>query len=300
MKVLSLFNGVGFGAMALSELGIAVEEYYSSEIDAYANKAAQLLYPDTIQVGDVTGWRDWDIEWAGIDLLLAGFPCQAWSPSGGERGDNDPRGALVHDLIDIWDHIKSLNPGVKFMFENVKMKKSFSDYIDNLFGVKHVCINADLVSAQSRPRYYWTNIGGIKQPEQCGITLLDVIERGDVGSKYIASEKCLARMSRRNYSAPKIMPEKTGTINTANNSGRWCLDAGTTLVTCAETGRYEPSGEYLRRLTPVEVMRLQGVPSTHIHALTGSGISQTQLYKMIGNGWALGVIIHIFKGLKNG
>ncbi|MAF36322.1 hypothetical protein CL622_04355, partial [archaeon] len=138
MNVLSLFNGMSCGMMALERLNIKVGKYYSSEIDKYANKASETLYPEIIQLGDATKWQDWSIDLGSIDLLMAGFPCQAWSMAGKQKGDNDPRGALVHDLINIWNAINHErgNQGkdpVKFLFENVKMKKEFLDYINNLF-----------------------------------------------------------------------------------------------------------------------------------------------------------------------
>jgi len=156
MNVLSLFNGMGFGAMALETLGVKVDNYYSSEIDKYANQAANALFPDTIQIGDVTKWREWNIDLGDIDLLIAGFPCQAWSMAGKQEGDDDPRGALVHDLIDIWKSINRSREAygklpVKFMFENVKMKRNFLDYINNLFDVEPICINSALVSERLYP-----------------------------------------------------------------------------------------------------------------------------------------------------
>ena len=188
LNVLSLFNGMSFGKMALDTLGIKVNKYFSSEIDKYANQATQELFPDVIQLGDVTKWQDWefmniDFNLGDIDLLLAGFPCQAWSMAGKQKGDNDPRGALVHDLINIWQQInlcrKHLGKEpVKFMFENVKMKKEFLNYINDLFGVEPICINSALVSAQNRVRYYWTNIDGIKQPKDEEEYLWDIIEDG--------------------------------------------------------------------------------------------------------------------------
>ena len=161
MKVLSLFDGLGGCRVALDKAGITPTAYYSSEIDKYAMQVVQHNYPDIIPLGDMTKWREWDINFASIDLLTAGFPCQAWSTAGKMQGDNDPRGALVHDLIDIWKHITALNPNLKFMFENVKMKKEFLDYVNDLFGVKPILINSALVSAQNRNRYYWTNIEGV-------------------------------------------------------------------------------------------------------------------------------------------
>ena len=142
MNVLSLFNGMSFGMMALEKLSIPVTNYYSSEIDKYANQATKALFPDVVQLGDVTKWHDWDVDFSGIDLLLAGFPCQAWSVAGKQKGDDDPRGALVHDLINIWQAINELRkrdnkPPVKFMFENVKMKKEFLEYINDLTAMQY-------------------------------------------------------------------------------------------------------------------------------------------------------------------
>ena len=112
MTVLSLFDGLSGGRIALQRANIGVTRYYSSEIDKYAIKIADKNHPQdsAYRLGDVTKWREWDIDWSSIDLLLAGFPCQAWSLAGQQGGDSDPRGALMHDLIAIWRHIESLNP----------------------------------------------------------------------------------------------------------------------------------------------------------------------------------------------
>jgi site-specific DNA-cytosine methylase len=172
VKVLSLFDGISCGRIALERAGIEVDKYYASEIDKYATKISEANYPDIIRLGDVTKWREWDIEKP--DLLIAGFPCQSWSVAGRQKGDNDPRGALVHDLIDIWKHY---DPKY-FMFENVKMKKSFIEYVNSLFGVEPIEINSALVSAQNRRRLYWTNIPNVTQPVDRGLLLKDIIEDG--------------------------------------------------------------------------------------------------------------------------
>ena len=139
-----------------------------------------------MQCGEVSQGEDWEFLRKGfnlgkIDLLLAGFPCQAWSMAGKQKGDDDPRGALVHDLINIWKQINLCRAAagkkpVKFMFENVKMKKEFLNYINELFGVEPICINSALVSAQNRVRYYWTNIDGVEQPEDKDVILADILE----------------------------------------------------------------------------------------------------------------------------
>lgn len=400
MNVLSLFNGMSFGMMALNTLDIKVDKYYSSEIDKFANQATQALFPNVIQLGDVTKWNDWDIDLSSIDLLLAGFPCQAWSMAGKQKGDSDPRGALVHDLINIWNAINFCRkqqgkPPVKFMFENVKMKKEFLDYINNLFGVDPVCINSALVSAQNRVRYYWTNIGKIEQPGDKSILLKDIIQE-EVAEDFYHTDQAIAYMERGNdkwmqagsrradryeQSADK---EKAFTV-TANihkgvpynyfkcgaMRGRYLIDGkradhkvesqkGLTeqrielrkddktnclttvqkdnlvvratvqknaehtyngkcptitasmgigggnvpLMTDKNTadkfkGMYIDKDDRLkyRKLTPRECFRLQTVPEHHIDTLLSSGISNTQLYKMCGNGWTHNVITHIFKGL---
>ncbi len=180
MNVLSLFDGLAGCRIALERAGIKVNNYYASEIDKYAMQVANYNYPDIIQLGDIKNWKDWDIDWGSIGLLTAGFPCQAWSMAGKQKGDSDPRGALVHDLVDIWNHTKEANPNLKFMFENVKMKKEFLEYVNNLFGVEPIFINSALVSAQNRQRYYWTNIEGVEQPEDRELILADIIEDGFV------------------------------------------------------------------------------------------------------------------------
>jgi site-specific DNA-cytosine methylase len=181
MNVLSLFNGMSFGRMALDSLGMHVDKYYSSEIDKCAIKAAQTLFPGTIQLGDILNWREWDIDWSSIDLVTGGFPCQAWSMAGKQLGDKDERGMLFWTMLDIMKHVKHYNPDVKFMIENVKMKKEFEQYItthtENALGSVHkILINSALVSAQNRNRYYWTNFK-VEQPEDHFIDCSEIIDR---------------------------------------------------------------------------------------------------------------------------
>jgi len=175
MNVLSLFDGISCGQISLERARIPYDNYFSSEIDKYAIKVTQHNYPNTIQLGDINNWKEWNIDWKTIDLIFAGFPCQSWSIAGKQKGDNDPRGQLVHVLIEILNHIKSNNQNVKFLFENVRMKKEFIKYIDSLFEVKSILIDSASVSAQRRNRLYWTNIPNITQPEDKGIVLKDII-----------------------------------------------------------------------------------------------------------------------------
>ena len=183
INVLSLFDGLSGGRIALERAGVKVDTYYSSEIDKYAIQIANKNYPqdEVNRLGDVTKWQDWNIDWSSIDLVTGGFPCQAWSVAGKQQGDRDERGMLFWTMLDIMKKVLESNPKAKFLIENVKMKKEFEEYItlhtSNALGVvyKHL-INSSLVSAQNRQRYYWTNIYGIEQPEDKGILLRDVLE----------------------------------------------------------------------------------------------------------------------------
>lgn len=175
LTVLSLFDGISAGQLALERAGIPVKTYYSSEIDKYAINVTQKNYPETIQLGDIIKWRNWNIDFSKIDILLAGFPCQAWSVAGKQQGDKDPRGELVHHLIGIMKKIQRENPDLIFLFENVKMKKEFISYINGLFGYEPILINSSLLSAQNRERLYWTNIPRVKQPKDKVIFLKEIV-----------------------------------------------------------------------------------------------------------------------------
>ena len=131
-------------------------------------------------MGDVTKWQDWDIDWASIDLLIGGSPCQGFSFAGKQLNFNDPRSKLFFEFVDILNHIKKYNPEVKFLLENVKMKKEYQEVISGYLGVEPIEINSALVSAQNRVRLYWTNIPGIKEPTDKGLLLKDIIEKGFV------------------------------------------------------------------------------------------------------------------------
>jgi site-specific DNA-cytosine methylase len=194
--------------IALDQLGVEYDNYYASEIDKYAIKVAQANYPNTIQLGDITKWREWDIDFTSINLIAGGFPCVTWSVAGRQAGDNDPRGMLVHTLIELWKHVQSINPDVKFLFENVRMKRQFLDYVDELFGIPHVEINSSLVSAQNRKRCYWAS-SKVSQPEDEGITLRDVIDSGIALSNIYGGFK---------EKTPRVHTDKSPTIM-ANSGG---------------------------------------------------------------------------------
>ena len=328
MRVLSLFDGISCGRVALERAGIAVDEYYASEIDTHAEKVSKKNYPDIIRLGDVTKWREWELP--KIDLLLAGFPCQAWSVAGKQRGDTDPRGALVHDLIGIWQVLREKNPDLKFLFENVKMKKEFLDYINKLFGVEPILINSALVSAQNRQRMYWTNIEGITQPEDRHIFLKDIVHEGfETVEKYIVPfDKTLQILDkevergkvgyfRKDSQANRVYFIHDKAVTLCGDAGGGAAKMGQYLFGCITPDRVEKrqNGQrfsegskfytltaqdkhgilvegYIRKLTPVECERLQTLPDGYTE-----GISESQRYKCIGNGWTVEVISHMLKNL---
>tara|TARA_R110000764_G_scaffold65919_2_gene137704 strand:+ start:76 stop:1206 length:1131 start_codon:yes stop_codon:yes gene_type:complete len=191
MKVLSLFDGMSCGRIALDSAGINVTSYHASELDKYAIQVTQANWPETVQLGDVTQWREWDIDWKGIDLLIGGSPCQGFSFAGKQLAFDDPRSKLFFVYVDILKHIRTLNPDVKFMLENVRMKKEYLAIISEQLGVEPVFINSALVSAQNRQRFYWAN-WKIEQPEDKGILLADILEN-DPDNTTFMSEKFKAR-----------------------------------------------------------------------------------------------------------
>jgi DNA-cytosine methyltransferase len=215
MYVVNLFGGCEVGRLALDRLGIIPTRYYSSEIDPHAMKIASKNYPDIIQLGDINNWRDWDIQWKFVDLVMGGFPCQAWSVAGKQQGDRDPRGQLFWVMLDIMKHVMECNPNAKYLMENVRMSNAFEKYITHhteqaLPNVNKYLINSSLVSAQNRKRFYWTNIEGVQQPKDRGIVLKDILEKEPVDVKFNAGINLI-----RNYKGGnQLNPEYKSQANT--------------------------------------------------------------------------------------
>ena len=183
MNVLSLFDGMSCGQIALKQLGIPINKYHAAEIDPYAMRVTQNNFPDTIHLGDVTKVKGEDLE--KIDLLLGGSPCQGFSFAGKQLNFNDPRSALFFEFVRL---LKECNPKY-FLLENVRMKKEYQDVITEHLGVEPIMINSALVSAQNRVRLYWTNIPNITQPEDRDIVLKDILENGIATDEMTTSDK---------------------------------------------------------------------------------------------------------------
>ena len=326
MKVLSLFDGISAGQLALQRAGVAVDTYYASEVDRYAIQVTQKNFPNTIQLGDITKWREWDIPWGEIDLVIGGSPCQGFSFAGKQLNFDDPRSALFFVFVDICHRVADENPKMKFMLENVRMKKEYQDVITGYFGVEPIAINSSLVSAQNRYRLYWTNIPNVTQPDDKGILLRDIIE-DDVDDKYYLSAEAIDYMGRlRNgkerweyHKNPvdgkaacltanmhKGVPYgiiKCKQIATLDMKGNDCIrrvydeQGKSPCLTTSVGGHRQPKifdydKEFARKLTPIECERLQTFPDNWTE-----GISNSQRYKALGNSWTVDVVTHIFKNL---
>lgn len=326
MNVLSLFDGMSCGQIALNRAGFTVNNYYASEIDKYAITVTQTNYPNTIQLGDITKWEEWQIDWSSIDLVTGGFPCQAWSLAGKQLGDKDPRGMLFWTTLDIIKKVLDSNPNAKFIMENVKMKKEFEQYItyhteQSLGKVEKHLINSSLVSAQNRQRYYWTNIQGVTQPEDKEIYLKDIIQSDVIGARIVGRrlneegkrDDYNKDIPIRQYLEINETPEKSNTLTTVQKDNVFvdrdkshCLDAnyfkGGNLKSYFEKHRrqliFSEDEQSLllkwRKLTPLECERLQTVPDNYTNH-----VSNSQRYKMLGNGWTVNVIAHILSFMKD-
>lgn len=369
MNVLSLFDGMSCGQIALNKLGIKYNNYFASEIDKHAIKVTQHNYPKTIQLGDVSQIKTSDLP--KIDLLIGGSPCQGFSFAGKQLAFDDPRSKLFFEFVRL---INELQPKY-FLLENVKMKKEFELIITNYMGVSPIVINSALVSAQNRVRLYWTNISNesyglfgdnvctIPQPEDKGILLKDILEK-QVDEKYYLSEKAIKyvtnelRLKKKytqcandndkalthcaknqtNFNGDfvcvdangRVDSNKIGTLTAAYRNGvekfgsrpfiaipeatkkgyakvkpGECFDA--TMPTsetrrgrlmedksnCLTASKFDfmqyTEDFKIRRLTPTECKRLQTVPDEYDMSV----VSDSQQYKMLGNGWTIDVITHI-------
>jgi len=341
MNVVSLFNGMNTGRQALENAGIKVNKYYSSEIKPYAIELTQYHFPDTIQVGDVTKWREWNIDWQNIDLILSGSPCQDLSAAGKRAGINGKKSSLFFTFVEILNHVKKLNPKVLFLQENVgSASKLDVGIMSRELGVYPVRINSKLLTAQLRDRYYWSNIKtretmfdlvtDIPQPKDKGIMFKDIITDGFVDrdkslcliERYIgaipknedAKQRFLKnRLDFGSYSIVyvenEIVKVKTNTkkgydVLTENDVLDLSFPTSTTRRGRITKGKspclmesnnnlYSYKDGIVRELNQIEMERLQGFPDGYTSIL-----SKTKAGSLLGDGWTLPVIEHIFKFIK--
>jgi len=277
MNVLSLFDGMSCGQIALERAGIKVDNYYASEIDKHAINVTQHNYPNTIQLGDINNWKSWNL--SEIDLVMGGSPCQGFSNSGFGLNFEDPRSKLFFTFVEI---LKFYNPEY-FLLENVKMKKEWENVISEYLGVSPILIDSSLVSAQKRSRLYWTNIPNVQKPEDKGLLFKDIIDNNK--SNYITWKPEQMKMwfnkeyVRKDYYRIEQPNKKVQCLmaQMGTNRPKTWLDESETVF---------------RWITPIEWERLQTLPDNYT-----SIESDAQRRKMIGNGWTADIITHIFKNI---
>lgn len=304
INVLSLFDGMSCGQIALEKAGIEVGKYYAAEIDKYAIKVAKANYPDMIHLGDVREVKADSLP--KIDLLIGGSPCQGFSFAGKQLNFDDPRSKLFWEYVRL---LKDLKPKY-FLLENVKMKKESMDVITEALGVEPIFINSNLVSAQNRQRYYWTNIPMDKLPDDKGVVLADILEDGHVDrdkshcidANYFkgGNLKSYFEKHRRQlvFSDDGMCHVGDEDLKGHDYNRRVYHPDGKGPSLCASSGGNLEPKTYIkpnswRKLTPLECERLQTVPEGYT-----DHVSNTQRYKMLGNGWTVDVIKHIFEGVK--
>jgi len=318
MNVLSLFDGMSCGQIALNRVGIEYENYYASEIDKDAIKVTQHNYPNTIQVGDVT--KLFTSNLPKIDLLIGGSPCQGFSFAGKQLNFEDPRSKLFFEFVRLKDELQPKY----FLLENVRMKKTSEDVITEYLGVQPILINSHLVSSQHRRRLYWTNIPGIEQPMDMGIELKDILDKNVGGVKIefdgngeyqlTAKNGKTIRLNNRveipytiyetrtelGRSERKRIRQLHGIDSTPRTKEhKEYLPLKTKKSNCLLTG--ESTLDYVvdselnfRSYTINELERLQTLPVNY----SNIGLSKNKIRKMIGNGWTVDVISHIFKNMR--
>ena len=341
MKVLSLFDGISGGLLALNKCGLKVDAYFASEIETNAIKVAQKNNPSIIEIGDVskisykdgvlyTPHKSYNI--GHIDLLCGGSPCTNFSSIGYANGMSTGTTEIIslNQYLKLkaqkvvfngqsylfWEYCRLLNEikPTYFLLENVVMAKKWEDIISNAVGVKPIKINSSLLSAQNRPRLYWTNIKGIEPPADKGIVLDDILcknaDKKDV-SHCLTVQRAFPKLQKK-YG---YIPERFNAYNASLLKTKACALSRGSMITssCAtllfvktKTGIHTvkdgvlnekyttllKNGKYnIRKLNLTEIERLQNLPDGYTKV---SNISDQKRTEMIGNGWTIDVISHIF------
>jgi len=320
LTVLSLFDGISSGKVALDRAGIEVRLYYASEVDKHSIAVSAANHPDIIRLGNVR-----DVEMSNLfvpDLILAGSPCQSFSFSGKMNGMSTTcnqeilslerykelkaggfvfqgQSYLFWEFIRILRDAQQANKNVKFLLENVVMTEKWENVISNELGIKPIKINSWLLSAQRRNRLYWTNIKGVEQPEDLGIDLSSVIE--PLGDGFINKGKICGRFSDANgdrcseKNSVGIKQILEVCANWRNKSSCLTTVAKDTVLTDLPVGNHRDpflKKHHYRNYTKTEMCRLQTLPDNYCDVA-----SDNQALKMLGNGWTVDVIAHILKNL---
>ncbi len=279
--------------IALNRLGIKYDNYYASEIDKYATQVTQHNYPNTVQLGDITKWEDWDLPY--IDLIAGGSPCQGFSVAGKRLNFDDPRSKLYFVFEDIVKHYK---PDY-WLLENVVMLQEHQDIISQRLGIKPIKINSALVSAQNRERLYWTNIEkeydlfgfpycNIQQPKDKGVMLQDImidcskLNHTDISDIYRQKTIGGVRLNHKKIENRQNYPTSANIYSYKNKCGTLNKTFPRILCNC------KPNT--MRNIEPIEGERLQTVSDNCTQV---ENVSNTQRRLMLGNGMTIDIICHI-------
>jgi DNA (cytosine-5)-methyltransferase 3A len=335
INVVSLFNGMSTGHTALDNLNIPIGNYYSSEIKPHAIELTQFHYPNTIQVGDVNNWKEWDIDWKSIDLVLSGSPCKDLSIAGKRKGINGSNSGLFWKFIEILNHIKSLNPNVLFFQENVgSAPKEDIGIMSRALGVYPVRFNSSLVTAQLRDRYYWSNfkvtefgmfgdlVTDIPAPKDRNIKLIDIITDGwtdkekancilESESRMTTSQESLKKRYVKDFNAIVYLVDdevrvKTNTVKgydvlTENDCLNLSFPSSTTRrgrVTKGKAPCLLAGNEPLYILKDLQVRMLNKIELCRLQGFQDNHLdilSRNKAASLIGDGWTLPMVEHFFK-----
>ena len=282
LTVLSLFDGISCGMVALQRAGIEIDKYIAYEIEHNAIEISRKNYPDIVRGGDVTK-EDFTKYKGKVDLLIGGSPCQNLCSCGDKKGLDGAESKLF------FDYVRALyETEVKwFLLENnATMTKENQDIITEIMGVEPIYINSNLLTAQDRKRLYWTNIPGIEQPEDKGLTLKDIVQPAEEKKEY----ECYKRMAAKREGT-LAFKKAWANVRTLDQKSRALTTSQSISNSGATNVKYSDTEYYI--LTPIECERLQTLPDDYTE-----GVSNTQRYKAVGNGWTVEVIAHIFKALR--
>jgi DNA (cytosine-5)-methyltransferase 3A len=317
MNILSLFDGISCGYLALQRADIKIDRYFASEIETASINVAKSNFPDIIEIGDVTKLKGIDLP--NIDILIGGSPCQGFSFAGKQLNFNDSRSKLFFEFVRLLNEVKP----TYFLLENVKMKKEYRDVISSYLGVQPIEINSSLVSAQHRRRLYWTNIPNVTLPEDRNISINDIIEDNVGGIPVIFNENGICTLRAMNGKSVilessikppytiyesrtdegkkqrRLLKQQTGRDTTPRSANHKeyrinkkdkcnCIVTIKSELDCIVDRQYN-----YRFLTITEMERLQTLPDGYTNYA-----SETQRRKMLGNGWTVDVIAHILSHIK--
>lgn len=281
MNVLSLFDGMSCGQLALREAGINYDNYYASEINKYAIKVTQENFPNTIQLGNVLNIDSSYFNNIQIDLIIAGSPCQGFSRAGKELNFEDERSKLFFEFIRLF---KELKPKY-FLLENVIMKKEYQDIISSYLNVEPIRINSSLLTAQLRDRLYWTNIPNVTQPNDLDICINEILENPfEKNYQKIKTTDQINSCKKSNNGQQPYMQDRVFHVRGKTH----CLTA--VLAYRLRVGLNDP--KTWRKITAEEAEKLQAVPVGYTKC-----VSNFQRFKMLGNGWTVSIVAHILKNI---